>query len=507
MVLPDCISEEYDETDSGCESYSRTMLLNYSFKHFQKLNNGLALKSSKFQPRKSKPFSNLIARREYHKAFCIKNEFFSNTSKNYKSVESKRPMSGQYDRNGYSKLIESVGDVRDIWDGLLNTKQKAIFFYHVIIRSIQSCQNKDYIVFDAHTTSNCCHGMSLLACDLITVVLSQNLNELVKLIVKKIEELEKDEILDFSSTTKLIGNELLALGSLYVLAYTRSINEKKRMRTEARKLQSIYLIGVSFCWELVNSLKVHFSNIVANSYGLYLKGIAPGYELNGVGAAIWGKYVENDHIRIDKRGIKYVSCIYSTQVSIAHLISSRSKVVMVNDIINFSGEFVDRLIWIFQGDGVSKLKILTEEEVCQSVKSNGHEPIVVFSGYMCSDSIDVSTLNNRMSVWREQFPCLMIACDVNYPQFPQVSDDPNFNSDPIIPTELSAKRLFASHAKVLGVSQADPSLFCSSHTYTSSFEQIHRALFQKDMNALPSCFHSLQSSHSDPWGAALSYFL
>lgn len=400
----------------------------------------------------------------------------------------------------YQKLIEHdmIGDTREIWESHLTSTQKSIFLCHALIRTIDACLSHEYIAFDAHTTSNCCHGMSLLVRDLIHAIQPLDLHELKALSHQKILELQNNPKMEVAEFTTWIPQAILALTSLYLLAFVRDIDGQKRMRTEARKLKSISEVGVSFCWDIANELKIHFSTMVANSYRLYLREINPSMELNGVPVNVWGSYVGQDHLRTDKRNVNYASCIYSTQVSLAFLIASKSKVALVNDIINSSGEFVDRFICIFEGDG-SKLKPLSECEL-ERLAANHSEPIVVFAGYVRSDTLNVKTLSKRMQAWLDQFPRLMMACDVFYPQFPQVGDDPEFNSAPIIPKEERLRKLFINHSMVHGVSAADSSLFCSSHTYPASLSQILKALKEKNASALPTCFHSLQIPHTDMWG-------
>src|SRR5262249_54898538 len=156
-----------------------------------------------------------------------------------------------------------------------------------------------------HTTSNCCHGMALLARDLIFSTLKLDLKALIQLSEQKIEAIEMGVISDFQAFTAWVPQPLVALTGLYILTCVRDMDDE-RMRTEARKLRIIYHVGATFCWEITNALQKHFSKLGAHSYKLYLQDIHPTANVSGVPISMWGSYIEKDHIRIDKRGIHYV---------------------------------------------------------------------------------------------------------------------------------------------------------------------------------------------------------
>jgi len=82
----------------------------------------------------------------------------------------------------------------------------------------------------------------------------------------------------------------------------------------------------------------------------------------------------------------------------------------------------------------------------------------------------------------------MLACDVFYPQFFKVLDDPEFDSNPIIPSEELLRELIDHHATVKGVSSADPSLYCATHIYTASMDQVLQVLSAENDMALPFSF-------------------
>ena len=64
----------------------------------------------------------------------------------------------------------SLGYSKNIWENSLSLVEHFAFFFHMVIETIDSCLGKDYINFDAQTTSNCCHGLSILTRDLILSV-------------------------------------------------------------------------------------------------------------------------------------------------------------------------------------------------------------------------------------------------------------------------------------------------------------------------------------------------
>ena len=176
---------------------------------------------------------------------------------------------------------------------------------------------------------------------------------------------------------------------------------------------------------------------------------------------------------------------------------------MVNDVINSSGEFIDRYICIFQGDGRSKLKPLALEELLLLSAENDHEPVVVFNGYVCSDTLNAEMLSKRLEPWQDDIPQLMLACDIFYPQFPNVKDDPYFDSTPILPSEQNLMDLFISYSKVQEVSSMDPTVFCASHIYPASLGQLLKAYIEKNNLILPQWFN-LQIPDSTVWGMKLS---
>ena len=196
------------------------------------------------------------------------------------------------------------------------------------------------------------------------------------------------------------------------------------------------------------------------------------------------------YIRSDKRNVHYAPCIFSNQISLTHLASSKAKVALVNDIVDSHGQIKGRYVCLFQGNG--KNKLVPIDETLDAV--NPHEPVVVFGGYVHSDTLTVEELSVNLAPWLHDFQKLMLACDLFYPQFPTVKDDPNFNSHPIFPKEQGLQDLFNTHSQVKGVSALDPTLYCASHIYPSSVEQILKTMQEKDLSKLSSSFHGIHPS-------------
>lgn len=382
--------------------------------------------------------------------------------------------------------------LRNVWEEYLSSKDQAIFFCRLVLKTIDAYLSKNYSAFDAHTTTNCCHGIALLGKKLVLEVRDLDLLALQKQAEEKISELENlSKASDFC--TNWVPKSLIKLASLYLLSMTREIS-KRRQKTEARNLKKISPIGSRFCWSITNELKKNISNLVAFKYKDYLEQLCPNTNINGAPIHLWGNYIQPKYIRTDKANSHYASCIFSIQVALAYLIKTKAKIALVNDIIGADGSLQDRYIRLFEGDGSNRFNVLPEN--MDLISSDPSEPVVIFSGYVYSDTLKIETLSQALDPWLEKFPCLMLACDIFYPQFPGVRDDPDFDSSPIDPQEELLKELFSSHAQIEGVSHLDPSLFCAAHIYLCSLNQIKKSVQNKDFSALPDCLHGLAPSLS-----------
>lgn len=400
----------------------------------------------------------------------------------------------------YYDLFKIFGSVRDIWEANLSSKSKRIFFCKLLQNTIKACIENTYSSFDAHTTSNCCHGIALLARNAVFAALQIDLHNLFILTEQKIKDLENAAVLT-ETFTDWVPESFIILSGLYLLGTVRKIDSAKRMRTEAKLLRNISPVGVEYCWVITHVMQKYFSNIVAHAYEVYLTELRSSMNIHGAPLSLWSEYIKKHHIRRDKRGICYASCVFSEQLSLAYLIKTQAKVAVVNDIIDFEGVFRGRYVCMLEGDGDNRLRPLPNNASFLNLIDSS-EPIVVFGGYVTCNTLTAEHLSTKMAPWIQNFSGLLLACDLHYPQFPQVSDDTEFNNAPIIPQNAHLKTIMQQYSKIKGVSSSSPSLFCSSHTYIASVGQVISATRNIE-NALPTCFHGLQFPSETSWSMDL----
>jgi hypothetical protein len=367
------------------------------------------------------------------------------------------------------------------------SKEKLNFCYHTVLRTIDSCLAKRYSDFDGHTTSNCCHGMAILACNLISSVLQLDLKALHQQGGHFVNELEQS-VNPEQLCKWWIPEPLLQLSCLYILGFIKETDTIKGNRTLTKKLKTISPMGTTGCTRITQGLQKQFSNWIAEAYHNYLEEMGPGMVMSGAPLEAWGKYVGPDYIRTDKRGVKYVSNLFSMQVAMAHLIRSERKVALVNDVLDTAGNLRWRYAAIFQGDGEASFKPLSSEEMNLLGAFDQNEPLVVFGGCVYSDDLEEDSFSLQIQPWLDNLPNLLLACDVFYPQFCRVVDDPEFDSSPIVPEEELLKTIMDHHLNVEGVSAEDPSLYCAAHIYPACLSQVLKLLHCNDSQALPLSF-------------------
>lgn len=363
-------------------------------------------------------------------------------------------------------------------------KDKLLFSYRTILKTIESCKEKRYSDFDGHTTSNCCHGMALLASHLINAVLQLDLERVYQEGLDKIQALESldGEVL---RCDWLLPNALINLSCLYLLGLVKEVDPVKGGRTDSGKLKGVSPISTKFSRKLAVDLQRRFSNWVAMRYSHLLEGFDKAMQLSGAPVQLWGNYVKAEHVRTDKRGVKYASNLFSMQIVLAELIRTRGKVAIMNDLLDTEGNLKGRYVAIVEGDGQEGFRPLSADELKTLEMFHQNEPIVVFGGCAYSDSLDLKGLEEQMQPWLAKTAALMLACDIFYPQFCRVHDDAEFNSDPIVPSELELKYVLDVHSRIRGVSAEDPSLFCAAHICPASVAQVLQVMNGENELALP----------------------
>ncbi len=95
---------------------------------------------------------------------------------NFKSEESEAPqlITNTLDPSSSSNADKAESSpihcLRNVWESHVASKNHAIFFCRLISRTVDVYFSKEYTFFDAHTTTNCCHGIALLARTLVLVL-------------------------------------------------------------------------------------------------------------------------------------------------------------------------------------------------------------------------------------------------------------------------------------------------------------------------------------------------
>lgn len=352
--------------------------------------------------------------------------------------------------------------IASIIEGMEPTEGRVRFCFQVAQGTLSALQTREYSRFDAQTTSNCCHGIALMVRELINASLLERLEELAVRTTRSIDQ----ERLDPDTT---LPRSIRDLCQLYILNYMKTICPQKGTRSAPSKLKSISPLGSSFFTTLVKLLQRKYSNSVAFQYQEYLGRATEQTKTCGIPTRLWGAYVSESHLRVSSHAIYFASCIFSMQVSLAHLILTRAKIAIVNDVHDSTGKnLLERYVKVLEGNGTDGFNQVDTDQGVSRI--SGDEPVVVFGG--CAHSDEPESVKWQMDSWLPRLPNLILACDVFYPQFPNLSNDVKFNKNPIIPKEELLQEVIDQHRKTEGVSAANPTLFCLNHIYTSSFEQV-----------------------------------
>lgn len=371
--------------------------------------------------------------------------------------------------------IHSKGISRPIWEGSLNKKEHTLFFLHILKETLMSLTKKSYTHFDAQTTSNCCHGLSILVRELI-LTLQPIQGELTK-------RFQQESELTPTFLNSLPG-ELIDLSSLYILTLIIEVHPTKGRRTVPLNLQSKGNLGTSFCKNFVKKLQKIFSNFIAENYRNFFDAFDNKEWFSGVSICDWVGFTYPTYLRQDKRGVVYAACMFSMQVSLGYLAENQATIAVVNDLMDpYSVKIKGRYVRFLKNLGKGNFSLVEDHSLIME-----DEPIIVFGGYAFSSALDIDHLALKMKPWIHQISSLILACDIHYPQFPTVADDPNFDSSPIIPKEKPLADIIQTLSKVEGVSAKDPSLFCLSHIFVASKAMLVNAKESLDTDFLSSCY-------------------
>lgn len=361
-------------------------------------------------------------------------------------------------------------------------KEEIFFCYRILQKAIDAFIARKFSYFDAHTTTNCCHGMAIYVTNLLHKVSNLNLYEIRFEAEKFLASLPEktNESANQQLRSWYLPQPLIDLVSIYILAFAKEQDPIKGTRTKKEKLKEIAPLSTKFCNKVINCLQDTFSNSIALSYQFLHSEIDSTCVINSFFIDVWAKYVRESFLRSDKRGIKYAPCLFSMQVSIAYLLQNKAIIAIILDSLDQNLFLNRRKVQLLKSNGKS-FKSITIDELEFYDKA---APIIVFGG--CSfTEMNCEKFNNAIEPWINDFPSLILACDVFYPQFPEVKDDPFFDSSPVEVEEENLKNKLQEFAKLKGFSSCDPSLFCLAHVYPASIFEIRKCINETNTESLP----------------------
>ncbi|OGN64650.1 MAG: hypothetical protein A3E80_04300 [Chlamydiae bacterium RIFCSPHIGHO2_12_FULL_49_9] len=345
--------------------------------------------------------------------------------------------------------------IGDFLESLKPTADKVHFTFLVFQRTLDSLINRRYSDFDAQTASNCCHGVALLGADLIHSIQHIDLNGL-----------RQELIASHRNQGYQAPRSLIDLAQLYVLNYVRRDDPAKGMITDYTRLSDIFNCNQKFFKQFTPALQKKYSNLVALRYQSISKQLPQQTSINQVPISVWGKYVASDHLRTNPRNTYLASSLFSTQVVLARLISTRSLVALVDYIYDDSKLLTKRVVKILKGDGKDNFLPLdlTDDEIKQI-----DAPVTVFDGYAFTSNPE--QVIQSLETWTKDFPSLVLAHETRYPQFPG-GYSADYDNKPITPDEQLLQNILDAHKSVPGVHCKDPSLWACCHIYLSSVEAL-----------------------------------
>lgn len=356
----------------------------------------------------------------------------------------------------------------------LPQKNQLSFYYRAIIKAIDSLQNRVYSDFDAHTTSNCCHGLAIYAREVLLRALSLDLVHY--------QNQAQDALLDNSISDSPViltfPRVLIEACRLFICSLIRIEDPlcPGRNVSDSSKLQSLGNITRAFASKTSWSLQKYFSNLIAQRYSLLSCTLPSSFILHGIPINLWGNYVSSNHLRSDRKDVIYAPCLYSMQISLAFLSFHQAEIAVDNNVFSENAVPVDHFISILKGDGCGGFHLLPPQKASYWLSQAPADPIIVFGGSSFSSVRELKGLKTSFTNSLLNFPNLVLSCDAFYPQFPRVLDDPNFDNSPIRPLESELSEILNKAANISGVSAEDPSLFCLTHIYPASGRQLSRRI-------------------------------
>lgn len=342
--------------------------------------------------------------------------------------------------------------LKEIWRAHIKKPEHLAVFKGMLRGALDSLKALRYTDFDAHTTSNCCHGLAFHAQSIILQVLEAPL-----CMHKIIEEALAAKELCLEELPELIYK----LTSLYFLRLCSEFDPEKGRKTVYDSANIGYGVSTTFVKKLVKRLQKNLSNYVTKSYQ---RMDVEDVSTCGIPGKMWQKYVSKKFLKKDKLDILYAPCLYSMQTLLSHLVKLQAIICIV---VVFEREDRTYRSFFFKGDGKSAFNpVLNKAEIDEKY------PIMVFSG--CSTTeLDLESFEEQFYMsWRGHVSELILACDVFYPQFPKVSNDPSFDSSKIDPKEDQIAQTIDLYSKIKGVTWNNAKLFCLSHIFVSNTYQI-----------------------------------
>ncbi len=364
-------------------------------------------------------------------------------------------------------------------------QREAIFCVRALLSAIDAVLNRQFSLFDAHTMTNCCHGVAAYSRELFVRCADfdlEMLREQGHLQLSRIGQIEALDPLD-SNYDWQVPSVLIELTRLYILCVGSEKHPQFVRRTAPANLRQIHDLTSARLNKIVSRLQKHVSNRVADWYREAINIDGEEVYTAGVSSRAWAEYVKPSFLREDYRGRKYVSTLHSMQVVIGHLVRSEATVILLSDVVMQGDHNPQRVIKILKGSGSAGFALASPDSLGE-LELDSDEPVVVFCGSSSPTQGTLDSFSQHLDKWSCRLDSLLLAHDLTCPHFPTVRGDKNFDNTPISSIGCATEQVCASHAAVPGVSPNDPSLFCLTHVYSASGGEVLNELRGKG-NGLP----------------------